>query len=262
MKFRTQYSAEILALAVGCAAVGLLLGVVLTSMIYLRKSSTLAAELESKAERLQLLEQVLPQLVQLNSTGAVSAEFEVVTSAKSLLDVQVEPVPTDKLQSPPGGKVAVGSASPAVQSSQPRMAAPAQQRLNPALASRPATSNPSMPQSSPIAAGPVATERVAETVRSSAPSGMAEATGVPALQPLPPPVTSEELAASVKNQVEGVPADKVGVARIDAGGVHLASGRYIRVGERFSTGERLLKVDPANDRVVTSDRQLLIFFNR
>jgi hypothetical protein len=263
MTLRSQYSAAILALAVGCTAVGLLLGVVLTSAFYLRKSSSLVAELETKSERLLLLEQVLPQLAQLTRSGAASAEFEAVSSAQAQRAQQAaQPVPSaaDSNKAPsPKAKAAVGAQPASPQGAQARPTASAQARVTTLPAVPGAVSqSPSPPPTSQSVASSGAREKAADAARQGA-TGTADAVNATVV---PPAVTSEELAASVKNRLEGVPADKVGVARIDAGGVHLASGRYIRVGERFSTGERLLKVDPANDRVVTSERQLLLFFNR
>lgn len=74
-------------------------------------------------------------------------------------------------------------------------------------------------------------------------------------------VSPEEVAAAVRaSRVEGVSAEKAKVARLSKEGVHLSSGRLVRVGERFGSGEKLLEVDPQNSRVVTSERQLLLFF--
>jgi len=61
-------------------------------------------------------------------------------------------------------------------------------------------------------------------------------------------------------RVEGVSASLAKVARIAPEGVYLTNGKLVRVGERFMSGERLLKVDAENNRIVTDERQLLLFF--
>lgn len=86
-----------------------------------------------------------------------------------------------------------------------------------------------------------------------------------AVQPAPQPEEARQLpeatsVVAVGSRIEGVPASKAQVSKITAEGVQLSSGRLVRVGERFTSGERLLKVDPENNRFVTNERQLLIFF--
>lgn len=132
------------------------------------------------------------------------------------------------------------------------------------------------PAATQVAAGPrVSMSAPVPVPRPVAPPSVAVANTPPVATPLPrspvrtpsparqsDAVTAEEIAAAVAtSKVEGVPADKARVAKITADGVYLSSGKLIRPGERFSSGERLLQVDPANNRVVTSERQLLLFFS-
>jgi len=73
--------------------------------------------------------------------------------------------------------------------------------------------------------------------------------------------TPGEVAAAVKNlKIEGVSADKAGVERLTVSGVYLRGGKVVRVGGVFPSGERLLAVEPENGRVITNQRQILMFF--
>lgn len=60
------------------------------------------------------------------------------------------------------------------------------------------------------------------------------------------------------NKVEGVSADKIGVKQISEDGVTVRNGSQIRLGERFPSGERLLKVDPTAAKIVTDKRTILL----
>lgn len=73
--------------------------------------------------------------------------------------------------------------------------------------------------------------------------------------------TPAEIAAVVKTaRIEGVSAEKAGVERLSAAAVHLRGGKVIKVGSLFPSGERLMAVDPENGRVITNQRQILMFF--
>ena len=74
--------------------------------------------------------------------------------------------------------------------------------------------------------------------------------------------TPAEVATAVKTlRIEGVSADKAGVERLSATAVHLRAGRVVKVGALFPSGERLLAVEPENGRIITNQRQILMFFN-
>jgi hypothetical protein len=74
-------------------------------------------------------------------------------------------------------------------------------------------------------------------------------TGVGAARSMPPPS---------KDRIELVPADRLGVARIEQGVVVMRSGKRVRVGETFESGEVLREVDPARGRIVTDHRNLVL----
>lgn len=74
-------------------------------------------------------------------------------------------------------------------------------------------------------------------------------TGVGAARPASPPS---------KERIEIVPAEKLGVARIEQGVVVMRSGKRVRVGEAFESGEVLREADPARGRIVTDQRNLVL----
>lgn len=54
------------------------------------------------------------------------------------------------------------------------------------------------------------------------------------------------------------PGAKVGVSKIDGATVVMKSGTRVKTGERFSSGEKLLLVDPENGRIVTNRRTIVL----
>lgn len=75
-------------------------------------------------------------------------------------------------------------------------------------------------------------------------------------------VTMAELSDAQKTKIEGVSSDKAGVLRIDKDGVHLKNGSHVKIGQKFPSGEKLLQIDLENSKVLTSDRQMLLFFQK
>jgi hypothetical protein len=55
-----------------------------------------------------------------------------------------------------------------------------------------------------------------------------------------------------------LPAAELGVARIEVDEVVMLSGSRVRVGETFESGETLLQVDPPRNRILTSQRHLVL----
>lgn len=55
-----------------------------------------------------------------------------------------------------------------------------------------------------------------------------------------------------------LPAAELGVARIEVDEVVMLSGSRVRVGETFESGEMLLQVDPPRNRILTSQRHLVL----
>lgn len=51
--------------------------------------------------------------------------------------------------------------------------------------------------------------------------------------------------------------EQAGIAGIDTAGIRFKSGRHVLVGSEFPTGEKLVSVNPAEGRIVT-DRRVII----
>ena len=76
---------------------------------------------------------------------------------------------------------------------------------------------------------------------------------------LPKPVSAAALAAAkASNKIEGISAEKIGVAKIDPSGVVMRSGGRIPVGGRFPSGERLLAVDAVTGQIITDARTVIV----
>ena len=279
--FPRLISTELLAVAGLGLAAGLIVGVGITSAFYISRASSLSADLANKTVRVRVLESLIT---------ADASSF----SASSLLSTDPAPSVLAAAQSstaeprmpvaPPPGPVPTApraSTSASAQASVPSQAlaeSPVSPRspakIHPSPAPVPATRAASpppapipTPPSPPVPSGSSAVPTGAPPPPSPAPRGDTPAA---VTQPRVPPVVlspaesgvaPEEVAASIaRNPVVGVSADRLGVARVETGGVRMRSGTFIAVGQRFSNGERLLQVDPENNRIVTSDRQLLVFF--
>lgn len=74
----------------------------------------------------------------------------------------------------------------------------------------------------------------------------------------PTQVATEEIKAAEKNAIELAPAAKVGVDRVDRDGVLMRSGLRVRIGDRFSSGEKLLTVDIDAAKIVTNRRTIML----
>ncbi len=78
-------------------------------------------------------------------------------------------------------------------------------------------------------------------------------------KPSTTPVTEADLKkATEKNNIEVAPKAKMGVASIEPGVVVMGSGVRVNVGDRFTSGERLLSVDKQNGKIVTDQRTVVI----
>jgi len=258
VNFSRLISLELLAVAGVGVAVGLVLGVGGTSAFYIAQASSLSADLANKTLRVRVLESLITASP--DSFGASS----LLAQAPAPSAAQVQPVPP-----PVEAPKPVPPAPPPVRAPQPAAPAPAptparvlpsppapKPKIEPAPAVRPAVA-PGKPTPAPAPAP------VRKAAVPAAPPPAAAPVQVVAAPPADvDSVSAAEISASTtKNPVVGVSSEKLGVARVEAGGVRLRNGSYIRVGQRFSNGERLLQVDVSNNRIVTSDRQLLIFFS-
>ncbi len=60
---------------------------------------------------------------------------------------------------------------------------------------------------------------------------------------------------------QGVTAATAGIKGLQANTVQMSSGRTVRVGEQFGSGETLMSVDPTSKTIVTDQRRIVIFDN-
>lgn len=231
MRFNRILSWELLAVLSAGVGLGFLGGVLLSAVLYVTKANSLAEQVQRQNARVQLLEGLVTRPPDFSSLDPVEPAPVAAAPAPVPLprvtqrvDPRPEPLPAQMAMSPV-------TVEPSREIGRVIVSTPAR------LAAAPV----------PIPVAPPAPATPDQAIASAKAPQIA--------------VTPEELASVVaKSRVEGVPASKARVAKITSEGVYLSSGTLVRVGERFSSGERLLKVDPENNRFITSERQLLIFF--
>ena len=100
---------------------------------------------------------------------------------------------------------------------------------------------------------PTATEAAAD-VAASPGAGLA-------MKPEAMPVAAAGAPRSAvvpKDRIELFSAERLGVDRIEAGAVVMRSGRRVRVGETFDSGEVLREADPTRGRIVTDQRNIAL----
>lgn len=235
MKFRGWLSWQLWVLSTLVFFAGGAVGIVVAGWLYLGNLATLAADINRKTSRIQLLEFLALQ--HLPSSGVLALDSAVPPGAEAAsagATTYVSPTPR-----PTGTVAQVPTKSPAP----PPLATAAQK---PKLAA------------APIPAKPASIAGASE-VRTPTAVVTTEPVAV-VMEPGMRPVTGEELIQALRFKIEGVNAGKAGVAKLDKNGVHLKNGTLVRPGELFPSGERLLSVDYENERVVTSKRQMLLFF--
>ena len=261
MNFSRIISIELMAIAgVGLAA-GTVLGVGATSAFYIAQASSLSADLANKTLRVRVLESLITAAP--DSFGATSLLAQAPTPSASVAEV-VKPAPAPDPAPVPAPRTAPGAApAPAPAPTQPAPQAP-KPKVEPTPSVKPvpvAVGVPAKP--APAPASPPAPAPVRQVAAPIQPPPVPAPVQVVAASPTDvESVSAAEIQASTsKNPVVGVSSERLGVARVEPGGVRLRNGNFIRVGQRFSNGERLLQVDVTNNRIVTSDRQLLIFFS-
>jgi outer membrane biosynthesis protein TonB len=196
---------------------------------FARASQAETATLKGKVSLLEIaLNQAQPYVVKLDEQPAAQPVVEPVTPA------QIQPSTVAAVKAPaaptPPAPAAAHQQRPAVTPQAPAPTVKPPATPAPVVAAKPApVAAPAQPQPAPVQASTAQ------------------------------PVTSEELAAAAKNKIEGVSSATAGIARLTPDSVEFLSGRRVRTGELFPSGEKLLKVDPASGRIVTNQRQLLIF---
>ncbi|HWS26857.1 MAG TPA: hypothetical protein VN259_09855 [Xanthomonadales bacterium] len=242
----------------GCLLLGAGAAFVATSQYLQSDMAVLAASLKRKSERVRLLESLVLQQSQSTVAQALDRAPPVAASTEAAPPLPDAPEPAassaSRAHEPAPSESPVVTPSAAAASSVRRgESATPPRRAEPQRSLPPAPSTSSNPPPSATNAG---------TNRSppAQPPNQAilaedQATEVGAAP------TQAEIAAVIKGgRIEGVSADKAGVERLGPTSVHLRGGRVIKVGALFPSGERLLAVDPENGRVITNQRQILMFF--
>jgi hypothetical protein len=240
LKFNRIVSIEFMSILGSGAALGFLLGIGIASFVFVSKAASLTRALENQVARVAMLESLV------SSPGVFAAlDGPKEKAAPAAVTAREEPPAEAPLRVTPTAQVSV--------SERPRAPAPVSAVVKPppvpVVKSAVLVSTPKV-----VAPAPASDVNRAPVVASSK-------AVAPQVADVQPAVAPHEIATALtKSKVEGVSAEKARVSKISAEGVYLISGKLIRVGEYFSSGEKLLQVDPANSRLITSERQLLLFF--
>lgn len=198
---------------------GACLGVGVSMVITTPRISDLEATVVSLVSLNELQAQTFAAERQSNRQAAVVLVAPALISSIPVT-IPTEQTPTKVVSAPPIQTLAVQDPAPAVVRVPPR---------------RPGKVNPS--NSSAVASRPVAAP--------TAPSPAASVSPAPAL-------TASPIATTAPITLE-----QAGITGIDATGIRFKSGRQVSVGGEFPTGEKLLSVNPADGRIVT-DRRVIV----
>lgn len=219
-----------------------LLGAVLSATVvmlyhvdFVRQAEGDATKLRNKISVLEIaLNQAQPFTASLEEAAPPAAPVEQPSKPEVVTSVQPQTPPAAAPQSKP--------------------VAPPAATAKPAQAPTPtAKAPPPAPQPAPQQAAAAQVAPVAQQAPAAPPPP------VVAMQSKAQPVTAEELAAASAKKIEVMAMARVGVAKLHPNEVEFASGRRVRTGELFPSGEKLLKVDPVDGRIVTNERQLIVF---
>ena len=250
MNLKGWMSWQISLVCAGCTLFGAGAALVVNAHIVQADMASVAGDLRRKSERVKLLEGLVLQQSRTSVARALDQAPEpqraptdeaAAAQAEPVQKVSAPPAPPPDTASPPDKDVVSSGGDRA--------------REKAKVATKPRTPPVTTVATAPAAvaaSSPAAVREQAHSVRAGVDEAAQETTAAP---------TAAEVAAVVKTaRIEGVSADKAGVERISAGAVHLRGGRTIKVGSSFPSGERLLAVDPENGRIITNQRQILMFF--
>lgn len=213
---------------------GLAVGALVATTVYMAEAEPVARELGRKTSRIELLELMVQQ------------EVPDTYAALDHSGQKAPDVPEAQAVVATGASGAGGA---------PRQPSPVAPPRSSAPVIRQARATPELPVGRAIVPKPAP-----QAVHAS-PAGPGVTVDPPVLAPAAAEgVSGEELLLAMKARIEGVPAEKAGVRSVEKGAVLLRNGSVVRVGQSFPSGEKLLQVDVENNRVVTSKRQMLLFF--
>lgn len=196
-----------------------------------------------------------------------STEFQVSALPSPAVTTRPETVAamamTSQPKDTPAVKAPAAQPPPTKQVASTKPAPPAPNPVVPTVKAAPPVPKPQTPIAKPTPAA-AETKSTATTGRIELPTPTITATAdnadmaMPRKKP-PEPVQDDELKAAIsKNAIEMAPKSKMGVEKLETGGVVMSSGIKVRVGDRFNSGERLLDVDLATGRIVTDKRTVVI----
>jgi len=269
MQHQRKYSPQIIAIVTAAIAIGAAAGAGASTALYITRSSDLSAKLANATSRVMVLE----SLLQVASDSPAAADLQIPHPAPTANTAAADEafaaaLPTPDLPSPataasaaPASSVEVASKTTAAEQT-PRAEAPpsTKRQVEEDPRRRETSTKPTQIASSKPGAKAASVTPASVPTPPEAPTTSAAATA-PTPVSAAVPVSQEDVArATARNPVVGVNADKLGVAKLTAAGVQLRSGATIKIGDHFASGERLLSVDPVNNRIVTSARQVLVFF--
>lgn len=230
--------------AIGAA--GLLLGVSISSAAYNLVESRQAQQSRATIASLNSQISALKSTLKAQAT-ALSTPLEVEPKQNTRPQPAREAQPQQQTQE--AQATPQETPSPAL-AEQKKDASKPQPKETPKPSAKPAPTFPSSANIKPSA--PVRDKTNAETPTPTTPTSAAP-------EAPPTPVTPEELkAAESSNSIEMTQGEKVGVAKFDGSTVVMKSGTRVRVGDRFSSGEKLLLTDPENGRIVTNRRTIIV----
>lgn len=264
MRFRTWISWQVVLLCLACFLGGGALALTGATMVYMESLGKAQQALARSVARSGLLEaiamqqssvtQALDQVDAPKSASSAASVAGVTVAQASASAAVVEKAAVPAVPAAPVVVASVQASTPALatpsRAASPTSTAQPKPKVTPAHASvvRPTPPPPDRQENAPVL-----TAKAAASPAPVLPAASAEG-------PVQAP-TAQEIAAARGARIEGVPAEKAGVLRVSPEGVHLKNGTVVRPGGRFPSGERLLQVDPETNRVITNQRQLLLFFS-
>ena len=255
----------VFALASASAAAASMITAYAMSAAHQAEVLNLQQALRAAYARTQVLE-----VLALNA-GALSAPSGQAAQTAASAAPAPAPAPVATPQPKPVVPQSNPAPQPAVQ--QPAKTAPRAQAAAPAPAPTPAAPVKALvpPYSAPVQADATgagaqgAAESVAAPSRAGAAPAAAEI-AAPAPPAAPPAAAQAATGTATRagspaagaDRIVMVPGAQIGVARIEPGAVVMLSGKRVRTGEMFESGEVLREADPARNRIVTDQRSVVL----
>lgn len=222
MLLKVKVSASVLLIAAALALLGLVTGLGLAYLLY----SNRTAQAEATVGSLLLINQQQAQrITEISTDQALSLERAPGTTALASLDKPVLLAATDTTGT-------TGSAINAAKGEAPNTA-------------KAAKTPPEKPKAMKAAVpAPAAVPRPRDALASTP--------AAPAM-----PATQSTTAPADKPALD-ITMEQAGISGIDTSSVRFKSGRQVNVGGDFPSGEKLISVNPADGRIVTDRRTIVL----